>query len=280
MRSRRPRWDAGRELAGQALTALATLPRVRRSFDEVERYCGFVGYPRSGHSLVGSLLDAHPDAVIAHELDAVRLVQAHFPRDLLFSLILHHDAEFTAAGRQWTQYNYTVPNQWQGRHRRLRVIGDKKGGVTTLRLAEDPALLDRLRRTVRVPLRLVHVVRNPFDNVATMARRRPDRSIDLALDQYLRQAETVARLRGRLDPAELVDVRHEDLIADPSATLRRLCEFLELEVEEDHLRDCASIVRATPHRSREAADWPDGAVGRIEEACASLPGLDTYAFSD
>ena len=274
------RWAAGRELAGQALTALTVLPRARPSFDEVERYCAFVGYPRSGHSLVGSLLDAHPDAVIAHELDAVRLVQARFPRSLLFSLILHHDAEFTAAGRQWTQYNYTVPNQWQGRHRRLRVIGDKKGGVTTLRLAEEPHLLDRLRRTVRVPLRLVHVVRNPFDNVATMARRRPDRSIDLALDQYLHQARTVARLRPRLDPAELVDVRHEDLIADPPATLRLLCDFLDLDVADDYLRDCASIVRDAPHRSREAAQWPDGAVGRIEEACASLPALDTYAFSD
>ena len=35
-------------------------------FDDVERVCLFIGYQRSSHSLVGSILDAHPEAAIAH----------------------------------------------------------------------------------------------------------------------------------------------------------------------------------------------------------------------
>jgi hypothetical protein len=113
-----------------------------------------------------------------------------------------------------------------------------------------------------------------------MARRRHDKSVDRALALYLRQARTVASLRPRLDPDELLDVRHEDLVADPAATLDRLCRFVGLDAGEAYLAACASIVRDAPHRSREAAEWPDGAVARIEEACASLPGLQDYAFSD
>src|SRR4051794_14548092 len=144
--------------------------RHRTTFKQVEAYCLFIGYPRSGHSLTGSLLDAHPEVVVAHELDALGLIEAGISRPSLYTAILELDREFTDGGRQWMGYEYTVPNQWQGRYERLRVIGDKKGGDSTERLARRPELLDGLRRTVEVPLRAVHVIRNPFDNITTMAR--------------------------------------------------------------------------------------------------------------
>ena len=45
-------------------------------FEKLQAYCMFIGYPRSGHSLVGSLLDAHPNIIIAHELNALQFVVA------------------------------------------------------------------------------------------------------------------------------------------------------------------------------------------------------------
>jgi len=47
--------------AEQLLPVLPDARRYRRHFDAVRTFCLFIGYPRSGHSLVGSLLDAHPD---------------------------------------------------------------------------------------------------------------------------------------------------------------------------------------------------------------------------
>ena len=151
----------------------ATLGGLRhaKTFDTVERFCLFIGYPRSGHSLVGSLLDAHPDVVLAHELDALKYVAAGYRRKQLYWMILRRDAEFTRSGRRWTGFDYAVEGQWQGRYERLQVIGDKKGGVSTFRLGARPELLDRLRRVVGAEVRLIHVVRNPFDNIATMSRR-------------------------------------------------------------------------------------------------------------
>src|SRR5829696_1667506 len=113
------------------LSSLSRGIRDRRAFAEVERYAMFGGYPRSGHSVIGSLLNAHPDMVVAHELNALRYVQAGFSRLQLFSLLLVSDRKFEAHGRTWGRYEYRVPGQWQGRWRRLRVIGDKKGGAST-----------------------------------------------------------------------------------------------------------------------------------------------------
>ena len=47
---------------------------------QLRSFCLFIGYPRSGHSLLGSLLDAHPDIAIAHEVNALGLVVAERPR--------------------------------------------------------------------------------------------------------------------------------------------------------------------------------------------------------
>ena len=61
------------------ITAAIPLPRLylaslykghqnRELLDNTETYCMFLGYQRSGHSLIGALLNAHPGTVIAHDL--------------------------------------------------------------------------------------------------------------------------------------------------------------------------------------------------------------------
>ncbi len=89
----------------------------------------FVGHPRSGHSLIGALLDAHPEIVIAHEFNALRFIQSDCDRNQLFIKLLLRSRKFTKTGRRWNGYKYTVPNQWHGCYRKLKVIGDKKGGI-------------------------------------------------------------------------------------------------------------------------------------------------------
>lgn len=253
----------------------------RDTFGSVERYCMFIGYPRSGHSLVGSLVDAHPDAVIAHELDVLRYLQAGFRRTQIYALILRNERQFTEAGRRARTggYEYNVEGQWQGRFRTLRVIGDKRGGRSSFRLGQRPELLDRLRRVVGVPLRVVHGVRNPYDNIATMSLRSRDRSLAASADRYFSLCSTVAATRARLAPDELIDVRHEDLVAAPAAALERLSQFLGLAPEPEYIAASAAIVRESPHRSREKVEWTDGLVESVAGRMADFPHLAGYDFA-
>src|SRR6056297_1246638 len=50
-----------------------------RQLGAVEAFVQFVGFPRSGHSLIGSVLDAHPHAIISHELDTMGLIKKGLP---------------------------------------------------------------------------------------------------------------------------------------------------------------------------------------------------------
>jgi hypothetical protein len=251
----------------------------RAAFEQVERYCMFVGYPRSGHSLTGSLLDAHPDMVVAHELDALRLVVAGVGRERLYSLILRRDREFSRQGRRWEGYDYVVPGQWQGRFRRLRVIGDKKGGSSALRLGHRPDALRRLGEIVRVPVHLIHHVRNPFDNITTMSLRH-GWPIDPTIQLYFSLCSTVQRVRSETEPARWIDIRHEDLVAAPREHLARLCRFLHVEHGEAYLDACAGLVLPSPSRSRQGVRWTADDVHRVEKSMRAYDFLQGYAFDD
>lgn len=252
--------------------------RDHAQFQSVKAYCLFVGYPRSGHSLFGSLIDAHPEAVIAHELDALRYLQAGFTRSQVYSLILGNARRH--GDRREHVYDYTVAGQWQGRHRQIAVIGDKKGGRSTRRLAQQPGLLDRLNRAVGVPVRFVHVVRNPFDNIATiLARTMPEQGLGAAIAEYLRLCHTVDQLRRRA-PAAFLDVRLESLVADPHAVVGRVCAFLGLDASAGYLDACAAIVFPSPRRTRLDAPWTPELRAEVERAVDDHDFLHGYTFSD
>ena len=72
--------------------------RRRHDFATVRAYVMFVGQPRTGHSLVGALLDAHPNALIAHELDALKYVAAGDDRRRLYVLLVKQERARVAAG--------------------------------------------------------------------------------------------------------------------------------------------------------------------------------------
>lgn len=268
-----------RDLPAAFIASLVDGFRSRNRFLDVRTYVMFVGYPRSGHSLVGSLLDAHPDAVVAHELDALRLFQAGFRRNQVYSMILENDRRFTAKGRRGGgDYGYVVPGQWQGRYRELQVIGDKSAERSTRRLHARPGLLDVLRRQVGDDVRFLHVVRNPYDNIATMWRRsqRKFTLVEVA-ERYLSLCRTVGELKSYL-PTRVLDLRHEDLVADPAPVLQRMCAFLELPAPEDYVRDCASIVFDSPRQTRSDAPWTPELVASVEREVSRHQPFADYSF--
>jgi hypothetical protein len=248
-----------------------------RDFEHVERFCFFVGYARSGHTLVGSLLNAHPEMVVSNEADLLRFVQRGFRRSQIFGLVLAREEMFESMGRRWTDYDYSVPKQCQGSFTRLRVIGDKKASASTKQLRENPALLDRIRRVVRVPIRVLHVIRNPFDNIARMTLRTGS-SLSSNIDRYSWRCESVSLVRDRLAPDELFEIRYEDVVASPSESLTSLCGFLGVAVDPDYLADCAAILRPPAQRARDLVEWTSDDSGRVSKIIERHHVLDAYSF--
>ena len=125
---------------------LPTLPQ--NVISGVKKFIFFVGYPRSGHSIIGSILDAHPNVVIAHEYNLFRKLpliiarnstrrQTNFTEAVkeLFNQ-LYQNSYKTVNGsrsRNANGYNLTLNGTWQGRYKdQILVIGDKKGGGSAI----------------------------------------------------------------------------------------------------------------------------------------------------
>lgn len=269
-------------LAKPFVTSKIRSRRSRHLFDDVRYYCMFIGYPRSGHSLTGSLLDAHPNMVIAHELDALKFVHARFSGWQLYNLLLDKSREFTEGGRKWNGYTYRVPGQWQGKFETLRVIGDKKGGGSTQRLRAKPELLARLRSIIRVPIRFVHTVRNPYDNISTISLKQQQHKLNLpeSVDFYFNLCETIANLKTKIADAELFEMKHETFVANPRPALTRLCAFLGEEASTDYLDACTALVFESPRKTRHDAAWTPELIRKVADGIKRYEFLAGYSYED
>jgi hypothetical protein len=248
---------------------------------ELRAFCLFVGYPRSGSTLLASMLNAHPDVLLGHELDALGFVRWGAGKNQLLHAIRSSADSFTHSGRRWEGYDYSIGGPYENAYRRLQIVGDKEAAMSAVRLSRDPSLFLRLKEVVGLPIKVVHIVRNPFDNLATMYLRGRYPILHLPLsrciDDFFAMVRAIEELKERLDPGELIEVRHEDVVERPTEALERLCEFLGVDSDPDYIASATKIVKPTVNRSRERLVWRTADVRRVDEIIAGSSGHQSYA---
>jgi hypothetical protein len=245
------------------------------SIRELQRFILFIGYSRSGHSLVAALLDAHPNIVVSHELHAVKHLKTGSPFSEVARAVQLNSYYFNHYGRGYTGYDYQVPGQHQGRCAELKVLGDKKANGTCRALLKDPELVPWLERTIPVPVTFIHVVRNLWDNIASKAHR-TGMSLDGAADSYLRNAAAIHRLRHRY-PEKIIDIYLDELSAAPANSLRRVLACLGVDAEKAYFDDCASIVFQSPRKTQRHFDWSPQLRARLGRELRRLDHLSRFA---
>jgi hypothetical protein len=92
---------------------------------KIEVLALWVGYPRSGTTLIGSLMDAHPHIIISNELNIFQRwtewTKAEKTRENLINKM--YENSYTQAAHKGFRSptrvgrTYFVPNQWQGRYK-------------------------------------------------------------------------------------------------------------------------------------------------------------------
>lgn len=246
----------------------------------------FVGYPRSGHSLVGSLIDAHPHAIISHELDVLGLLKDNqvSNRQKLYSKISDNSRTYAERGRTSWGYSYDVPELFQGKATELKVIGDKKGGDSTMHLAQHPELLDQLKELVGSDLKIIHIIRNPFDIIATRILRgtssqgkSQDEEIDRITTSHQHMTQVVSGLRDS-EKSHWIDMKSEDLKANAKPELQRLFAFLGLSTSEGFLQACSNIIDPKVSKTRKRLDWRTEQISRVNELIRHHEFLNGYSY--
>ena len=289
--------------------ALPLLPES--TVNSVEKFVFFVGYRRSGHSMIGSVMDAHPDMIIAHEYLLFKKCVAkleqnnHLFRDKYNLFNTLYANSYLSAQCGWRSnattskgYNFDFGFKWQGTYNHLRVIGDKAGGNTITML--DSTLGRKCfeeTSQLHVPLVAIHVVRNPFDMIATDAivskhiynksslNGETVRLISSKLEEHARLVLSQARqivwftsqAGGNLS---IVELHIEDYIQNPEAVTRHLCEGLGVDCPEEYVEECARKAYTEVSRSRDLIEWPPTVLSFIRAEMKKYPFFNGYTFED
>jgi hypothetical protein len=251
-------------------------------FADVRTYCMFVGHNKSGVSMIGSLLDAHPEVILSDEADALEYVRAGFSRDQIFHILLRQSRREARKGRVTARrlrpYSYQVPNQWQGRHHILRVIGDSTAGSSTRAFGAQPGLLEQMKYTMHsVEVKFIQVIRNPYDPISAMMVR-SGRSFENAIDTYFSYCETLENLRKQLGPSQLLSIQYEDFVQNGEIRLAEICQFLGLQAPPDYLKACTGILHAVPETSRQWVKWDSIHIERVATEIEHYDFLRGYSF--
>ena len=259
----------------------------------VEKFVFFVGYGRSGHSIVGSLLDAHPNVIIAHEYNLFRRWKGNMYQNRSFLYNELYRNSYNNAEKGWRNsmknqkgYTLAVKESWQGSFQKLVVVGDKSGAVTTQTYNNDPLMfleiLKELRNTVKVPIRVIHVVRNPYDLISTRLlyadgntrKTKVEASVDMKhvspgnLSQHVnRTIHLVQNVHELLSNCSLttLDVHLADLVLNPEHVMNNLCMFIGIKCSRDYLRKCSDKIYNRQSQTRYLVEWPQHLIDKVYE---------------
>ncbi len=254
----------------------------RKLFEGIETYCMFIGYPKSGKSLIAALLDAHPNIIIADELGVLKYIRSRFSKRQIFYLLLKRSQIFAKTGLKRGGYSYIVPNQWQGQFKKLLIIGDNKGCGATLRLQAMPCLLKNMKKVVNLEIKFIHVVRNPYDNITTIFMRKKIVKNDLreCIKFYFSLCEMVSHIKQQIKEDDLFELRHESFIENPKTYLKKLCHFLGIDAPNDYVSDCTNIVFKPPHKSRYDVQWDQELIDIVNKRIKEFPFLIGYSYEN
>ena len=214
---------------------------------------------------------------MSDELNVMTLMKKGFSKRQIYASIIEESKTQAKSGREVTGYSYQVPNQWQGKFRKLKVIGDKFSTTTTAILQQKPYLLNLLSNQLGTQIKFIHVTRNPYDVIKTFTTREGI-NLKTAIELYALACQAIAEVISKIESDNIFELKHEAFLENPQNYLTDVCEFLEVETTSSYLDDCSSIVYKSPHKSRYEINWDSQSIDLVSKMIDNFSFLQSYSF--
>ena len=282
-------------------------------FDSVKKLLLFVGWPRSCHSFVGSILDGHPHVIIAYGYRLMtKLQEGRLPmqRDLILTTLYNASiSSFKSVTNMRTKtehlkgYPLIFEDLMQGQFEdHIDIIGDKSGRHLSMLLYDETYNISKtfgiLRKQLRMDIYVIRVVRNPYDNIATHAiYHSNDQSNKLKKMRGLRNTSLIEVSEKTLSKSSVeyfrlyyasekvkaaadktTDIHCSDLIGNPREAMVKLCNFLDIQCSEDYISKCASHVFTEESHTSKLINWPPEVKDNIQNKLDSIPIFKAYNY--
>ena len=281
-------------------------PLPESVINHVNTFVFFIGHCRSGHSIIGSILDSHPHIVISHESKIFQrlLKQSEPDKSYIFNTIWNSSYLSATTGIRTAKsngkgYSLAVDDLYQGTYESyIDVIGEKKAELTTELFMHSPARLEsvinKLRTALGLPMKVFHVIRNPFDNIATAALFRTFKDSQIGkvkrqnttvsinsyilneeIDTYFRYLQAVEEAK-EMFKFDLMVIHGKDFVEDPKLTIIEMCSFLKVQCSDEYLDITSKKVFNGESKTRYKIKWEEDQILTVQSYIHKYSNLKRY----
>ena len=269
---------------------------------KVQKFVLLTGFHRRLDGVVGTLLNAHPHAVISpvpklvlnleaksYYTDAERSEFYNYIGKFAFSRA--RNAMKKTSGKdvdiEW-RYGY-LPGSFSGVNEgHVNMYGVDMGETLTsvwLRDSRRVSLaMTALQALVSVPVVIIHELHNPYDSIALMAcdYRNANKSLShqeallKATGRYFSLAQSLMSFDKNCTNVKSRFVHGYQMEAEPKKTLTKACTHLGMFCLKTFIDQCASVVVKNTTQSREAFAWTRDIQSKIRLKLEQFPFLKQY----
>lgn len=207
---------------------------------------------------------------------------------MMFRLIYNRDRWFRINKKgRWTGYDYNIGNRFRNKDcSEIKVIGDKKGGISSKRLVENIELLKKGEEVIKLPIKFIFISRNPFDNIATRVMRESKVSEGTGVDKnhlkcFIESYFQACNLAQDLSLNKGYDVYIagiEDFIYDPYYELEKLFKWIGVSCTGKLLESLALKINKEESKTRFQIEWESDIKREIEFKVSGYSFLKKYTF--
>ena len=305
-------WMYCKTLPLSTLESLGYKPLTDAEVEGVNKFVFFIGYPRSGHSFISSILDAHPNIVIATEYVLNDRCRAAHDAGILLKLfwnklsVFNHlyKSSFVSSKCGWRSdantskgYNLNIEGQWQGSFSQLRIIGDGAAGLTSSGIIHHSGMkcVREMVDTLDIAVTGIHVVRNPYDMIATAMLYKSSS----VRGEKVQQTKVQPNLIEQMEPVitvfedasavllvkttttiDVLDIHIEDFIQDPKTAVTRLCSVLDVPCPQDYIESCYKKSYKNVVRTRDRIEWNLDVMKYISQQINKYSFFQGYSFQN
>jgi hypothetical protein len=259
-----------------------------------------IGCRRSGVGLLRAMCDSHPLMAVVPPAPFVRLARSH---GSAWSPTLPFDADRFVEQvyasediRHWRlpraevalSFGEDPPATYAEATRRFYRLWAERSSKPRY-MDATPGTIEQVDGLVKLfpEAMIIHVVRDGRNVAASLLERRFVSRLEDGMIHWQRQVRTARQSLLRFPTGRHYELRYEDLVRSPEATLRKMCDAIELPFDPamvDYRRTAAEMVRRSPqahhHRNLvhpllpDLRDWrrdlPTGAVDRLDALGGNL----------
>jgi hypothetical protein len=223
----------------------------------MEKWITFIGEGRSGHTIISAILDSHPNVRLAEEQKLItKWTRDGYSREKIID-------EVKKCGHGKERKPKALPGslKWE---EPLLAIGDKCGWDAvnlTRKHGESLDILDRFAEHMQMPVKVIHTIRNPYDNITAYLdspkwQRLHGTGNELYRMCIRRYARFYSAALPLLERHHRFDLYNEEIIENPERVITKLCCFLDLPIVEPWLTNAVNSVYKKPNERSKRREWP------------------------